>query len=161
MQLEHRLSALLQLHLHSLLNTCFQWIEQRQRQDETRIIKVLGFGESYIRDFTVRLSCTNPSIWRSATHRRNFTSSWPSSDPQRLYLKIGHKMLPWWPLLRLQSWCFILKSSLCNSFEDQAPIDYIYGCPLRCTDLNIWTEYQNINPVNGCQAARPITMEPV
>ena len=32
------LSALLQLQLHSRLNTWCQWIEQRQWQDETRII---------------------------------------------------------------------------------------------------------------------------
>ena len=53
MQLEHRLSALLQLHLHSQLNTWFQWIEQRQLQDETRNIYVLGFGAPYIRELKV------------------------------------------------------------------------------------------------------------
>ena len=34
MQLEHRLPALLQLHIHSQLNTWLQWIGQRQLQDE-------------------------------------------------------------------------------------------------------------------------------
>ena len=34
MLLEHRLSALPQLHFHSRLNTWLQWIEQRQLQDE-------------------------------------------------------------------------------------------------------------------------------
>ena len=53
MQLEHRLSALLQLHLHSQLNTWLQWIGQRQLQDETRSIYVLGLGASYIRELTV------------------------------------------------------------------------------------------------------------
>ena len=53
MKLEHRLSALLQLHLHSQLNTWFQWIGQRQLQDETRMIWGLEFGATYIRDFTV------------------------------------------------------------------------------------------------------------
>ena len=38
MSLEHRLSALLQLHLHSELNTGLQWTGQRQLQDETRNI---------------------------------------------------------------------------------------------------------------------------
>ena len=52
MQLEHRLSALLQLHLHSRLNTWLQKVGQRRLQDETRIISALGFGSSYIRDFT-------------------------------------------------------------------------------------------------------------
>ena len=38
MLLEHRLSALLQLHLHSRLNTRLQWTGQGQPQDETRNI---------------------------------------------------------------------------------------------------------------------------
>ena len=53
MQPEHRLSALLQLHLHSQLNTWLQWIGQRQLQGGARITLVLEFGASYIRDFTV------------------------------------------------------------------------------------------------------------
>ena len=36
--LEHRLSAQLQLYLHSRLNTWLQWIGQRRLQDEMRII---------------------------------------------------------------------------------------------------------------------------
>ena len=52
-QLEHRLSALLQLHLHSRLNTWLHWIGQRQLQDETRNIQVWGLCASYIWDFTV------------------------------------------------------------------------------------------------------------
>ena len=38
MKLEHGLSALLQLHLHSRLDTWLQWIGQRQLQDKTRNI---------------------------------------------------------------------------------------------------------------------------
>ena len=53
MWLEHRLSALLQRHLHSRLHTWFQWIGQRQMQDEMRNIKVLWFGATYIRGLTV------------------------------------------------------------------------------------------------------------
>ena len=53
MQLEHRLSALLQLHLHSQLSTWLQWIGQRQLQDETRNIWGGGLGASYIRYLTV------------------------------------------------------------------------------------------------------------
>ena len=53
MYLEHRLSVLLQLHLSSGLNTWLQWIGQRQKSDETRNIKVLGLGASYIRDSMV------------------------------------------------------------------------------------------------------------
>ena len=53
MYLEHRLSALLQLHLHYLLNSWLQWIGQRQLQDQMRNIEVLEFGVTYIRYFTV------------------------------------------------------------------------------------------------------------
>ena len=53
MKLEHRLSALLQLHLHSQLNTWLQWIERRQPQEDTRNIWVSGFGATYTRGFTV------------------------------------------------------------------------------------------------------------
>ena len=59
---EHRLSALLQLYLHSQINTWFQWIGQRQLQDVTRISSVLEFGASYIRDFTV-----NPIFMQSCS----------------------------------------------------------------------------------------------
>ena len=58
MELEHRLSALLQLHLHSRHSTWLLWIGQRQLQDEARYNKVLGFGVSYIRDFTVLMPCS-------------------------------------------------------------------------------------------------------
>ena len=36
MLLEHRLSSLIQIHLYSQINTWFQWIAQRQLQDQTR-----------------------------------------------------------------------------------------------------------------------------
>ena len=52
MEREHCLSALLQLNLHSRLKTWLQWIGQRQLEHETRNIKVLGFGETYIRGLT-------------------------------------------------------------------------------------------------------------
>ena len=50
---EHRLSALLQLHLHFRLNTWLQWIGQRQLQRETTNIEVLRIAAPYIRDLTV------------------------------------------------------------------------------------------------------------
>ena len=53
MLLEHRLSALLQLHLHSQLNTSLHWIGQRQLHDETRNIIFGDLGASYIRELTV------------------------------------------------------------------------------------------------------------
>ena len=43
--MEHRLSALLQLHL--------QWTGQRQLEDQTRNIYVLGLGAFCIRELTV------------------------------------------------------------------------------------------------------------
>ena len=53
MYLEHRMSALLQLHLHSRLNTWLQCIGQSQLQDEARNIKLLGFGAPYIKRLTI------------------------------------------------------------------------------------------------------------
>ena len=53
MYLEQRLSVLLQLHLHYLLNTWLQWIGQRRLQDEIRKCKFWNVVQSYIRDFTV------------------------------------------------------------------------------------------------------------
>ena len=53
MQLEHRLSALLPLHLHSRLNTLLQYIAQRQLQNEMKNIQVLEFSAAYIRYLTV------------------------------------------------------------------------------------------------------------
>ena len=37
-------------------------------------------------------------------------------------------MSPWWLLLGPLSQCFIFKSCHYNSFEDQAPVDFIYRC---------------------------------
>ena len=53
MKFRHRLSALLQLDLHSRLNIWLQGIRQRQPRDSTRTLWLLGFGASYIRDLTV------------------------------------------------------------------------------------------------------------
>ena len=53
MLITQRLSALLQLHLHFQPNTWFQSIKQKQLQDEMRNMKVLEFGASYARGFTV------------------------------------------------------------------------------------------------------------
>ena len=50
MKLEHRLSALLQLHLHSQLNIGLHGIGQRK--DDTRNIEVLGFGATFITGLT-------------------------------------------------------------------------------------------------------------
>ena len=63
MWLEHRLSALLQLHLHSPPNTQLQWIGQTQLQEEMRNISDMGFGASYIRDFTVLVVRRAGLLW--------------------------------------------------------------------------------------------------
>ena len=47
------MSAQLQPHLCCRLNNGFQWIGQRQLQDETKNIQVSGFGVAYIRDLTI------------------------------------------------------------------------------------------------------------
>ena len=36
----------------------------------------------------------------------------------------------WCPLLGVLSGCPIFKSSHCNSLDDWAPVDFIYGCPI-------------------------------
>ena len=53
MLFEHSLPALLQLHLHSRLNTWLQYNTYRQLEDKMGNISVLWFGASYIRDLTV------------------------------------------------------------------------------------------------------------
>ena len=60
---------------------------------------------------------------------------------------------PWWPLLGLLSWCLIFMSSYCNSFEDRAPVDFIYRCldlQMNCWDLTSWlvTGYHNSSHSN-------------
>ena len=60
MKSEHRLSPLLQPHLHFPRNTWLQYIAQRQLQAETINVQVQGFGASYIRDFTVDQNNTKP-----------------------------------------------------------------------------------------------------
>ena len=53
MLLEHRLSALLQLHLHSRLNTWLQWIGRSHPKTRRETFMFFGFGASYDRSFTV------------------------------------------------------------------------------------------------------------
>ena len=65
--MEHRLSALLQLHLHSRLNTWLQWVWQRHLQDERRI--VLCFGATYIRDFTLVRKFSIGHLFKHAQRR--------------------------------------------------------------------------------------------
>ena len=62
MYLEHRISALLQLHLHSRLDTWLQWIGQRQLQDEARNMQVLEFSASYTRG--LRFVYTHDDEWK-------------------------------------------------------------------------------------------------
>ena len=45
---------LLQLHLHSQLNTWLQWIGQRPLQEETRNFSVQGFGATSTGGFMVK-----------------------------------------------------------------------------------------------------------
>ena len=61
---------------------------------------------------------------------RHITFSYHQSDLKKTQTWTKSGMPPWWPLLGLLSWCPICKSSQCNSFEDQAPVDFIYGCPI-------------------------------
>ena len=80
MYLEHRMSALLQLHLHFPLNTWLQYIAQRQLQAETRNLYVLGFGATYIRDFTVFLLFHSWSTSANSCSKKDRHSTWSSSE---------------------------------------------------------------------------------
>ena len=62
--------------------------------------------------------------------------------PSHQSVQIQLAMPPWWPLLELLSWSPIFKSSHCNSFEDQAPVDEIYGCPIFKGAAETWTTKQ-------------------
>ena len=65
------LSALLQLHLHSPINTWLQWIGQRQLQDETRNVWALVFGATYTGGLTVCNANRPDHCWfkRAILHR--------------------------------------------------------------------------------------------
>ena len=52
-------------------------------------------------------------------------------------------MSPWWLLLGLLSWYPVLKSSHCSSFEDQAPIEFIYRGPIL-THCGLVAPYGNM-----------------
>ena len=64
MYLEHRLSALIQLHLHARFNTWLQWSGQGQPQDQVRSIYVLGFGAPHTRGLKAHSIYLNRSSQR-------------------------------------------------------------------------------------------------
>ena len=47
---------------------------------------------------------------------RHYVKAWQSGDQNRI--------------LRILSWCHLFKTTHCNSLEDGAPVDFIYGCPI-------------------------------
>ena len=55
-----------------------------------------------------------------------------------LWFTIDKGMLLWRSVHVLQSWCPVFKSSLCNSFEDRASVDLIYGCPIFKVVSETW-----------------------
>ena len=69
MQLEHRLLALLQLHLHSRLSIWHQYIAQRQLQGETRNILFLIFDTRLILEIWRYIDLVR--IYYSKTHKRD------------------------------------------------------------------------------------------
>ena len=88
------MSALLQVHLHSQLNTWFQWIGQRPLQVKMRNISALGFVVTYIRDLNVvnamaTDAMTMPVIRASVVccidkvlqEYSRFSTSWVNSSP--------------------------------------------------------------------------------
>ena len=78
MWLQHRLSALLQRHLHSRLNTCLQWIRQRPLQDEMANIQVLGSVASYIGGFEGNSSFHHP-VPHDSLHSMKNLHHWQNS----------------------------------------------------------------------------------
>ena len=61
-------------------------------------------------------------------------------------------MSPWQPLLGLLTWSPIFKSSHCNSLEDRAPVDLIFGCP-----LSVWAainvDYRDISSIRRIKSS--------
>ena len=48
--------------------------------------------------------------------------------------------LPWCPKLGFLFWCPIFNLNLSNLFEDQAPVDEIYGCPMFKWIVETWPQ---------------------
>ena len=62
------------------------------------------------------------------------------------------------PLPGLLSWYPIFKSSHCISFDDRAPVDFIYGCPSFKWVAETWKFDRApkwYSPINGCRAICP------
>ena len=110
-QLEYRLSALLQLHLHSPFNTWLEWIWQRQLQDETRNIYVICFGVPDTSGLTVHPRFRNALCFMMTSPKETFamllvTGEFPSKRPAtrsfdvffdlRLNKRMSKQSWGWW-----------------------------------------------------------------
>ena len=76
---------------------------------------------------------TKPFTWTEQYNQKDFWGNQFNAfnveiTTTNTHLKSG--MSPQWPLLVPLSWCPTFKSSHCNSFEDGAPVDFIYGYPI-------------------------------
>ena len=87
MKMEHRLSALLQLHLHARLNTWLQWIGQIQQSHFTNVF---------------------PLRWAARTSQ---ISGWVITTQCRLYSNISHISLLY------KTWRYSNKSPQCRLME--------------------------------------------
>ena len=129
------LSALLQLHLHSQLNTWLQWIGERQLQDETRTIK---FWDLLCFILEVWQLCTYVSamlIWYSSTLICNWNSfSWSPA-------KINS-----WETLRHNSEYF---QNFDQCFFFVSPDDIIMWYTTVSLDKEVWFSYFTEYAVNG------------
>ena len=63
-------------------------------------------------------------------------------------------MLPWWPLLGLPTLYPIIESSHCNSFEDQVPVDFIYGYLIFKWVAVAWYRWEGIRIIVPAMATR-------
>ena len=82
------LSAPLQLHLHSQLNTWLQWVERRQLREDTRNIWTLGFGAIYTRGFMVIALLTHWSCSLAPSQKGviTFPISWSNKDTAQVVM---------------------------------------------------------------------------
>ena len=77
----------------------------------------------------------------STTSTMGATSFFETRDNTIITNIIGH--VTWQPWLGLWSWYPVMKSSLSNSFEDQAPLDDIYQCLIFQWTTETWLQRKN------------------
>ena len=114
----------------------------------------------------------NENVWISIKLLLKFVPRGPINNIPTLiqvmaWRRLGDKPLSEPMMVRLPTYICVtrpqwVKSSLCNSFEDWAPIDFIYGCAIfkkSLRYLNTWKGYQDSGSSDGHQAASLVRNE--